>query len=393
MTKFVNQGFSRPAFGSAGIVAPPQNGAVEQYGRVVDVILNSSHPRYKEMGESQALYGIFYQPLLERAAADFDDQENYSLRFAYCKQNSLRQIPVRSEIVKLEESLAALGVEDRGSNVDRHKIYWTEIIPVWNHPHLNIYPDTVKLAARNELVDLGPDFQENVDIKPLQLNTGDVVLEGRHGQSLRFGGTKSDYNEITSEENNGKPYTILRNGQAPAEGDVCLEDVNKDDSSIYLVSDHKIPIVEASHKFAGAVKNPPLAKDYIGKQIVVNSDQVVVNAREHNMYLAAKEHLGGNAKTVSLDGEDYLGLDADKVYLGTHAQRELNPVLKGQETVDLLNEAFGTLRNFIEVLAKLPNEPYSWVAAAKTSANVAAISLKSTLARIQSLLSKKVYTE
>ena len=40
------------------------------YGRVVDVILDSTHPRYDSLGKSQALYGVFYQPIFEGAVED-----------------------------------------------------------------------------------------------------------------------------------------------------------------------------------------------------------------------------------------------------------------------------------------------------------------------------------
>jgi len=401
MPSFVNPGLRsythRSTIGSS--FGTGQSDAGEpMYGRVIDVVLDSTHPRYDSLGRSQALYGVFYQPLF---VGDVEDHEtDYNLRFAYCKQNSLRQIPIRNEIVQLEEGPAGAMIQERKDegfvhDVFQKKIYWTSIVPVWNHPHLNIYPDVVRFDnGFEEVADMGENFEENRDIKPLQLSPGDVVLEGRHGQSLRFGGTKSQNGTSFSEdENNGKPYTILRNGQAKAEGNVCIEDIDNDDASIYLVSDHRVPISEAKHKFAAAVKMPPLAKDYKGKQIVANSDQIVINARENNLELAAKEHLSGNAKTVSLDGEDYLGLDADNIYLGAHAQKKLNPVLKGQEAIDLLNDAFGVINTFLGTIGKAPSEPYSWVAVATLAAGVADTSLKSILARINSIKSSKVYTE
>lgn len=401
MPSFINlknsyTGLSRlsPAYseeGSGGSSNP-------MYGRVVDVVLDSTHPRYDSLGRSQALYGVFYQPLFENAVEDLEN--SYGVRFAYCKQNSLRQIPIRNEIVQLEVGPAGAQIQNRKDkgyelNVYQEKIYWTSIVPVWNHPHLNIYPDVNRYESGvKEAASIGSDFEENRDIKPLQLSPGDVVLEGRHGQSLRFGGTKSQNGTSFSEdESNGKPYTILRNGQAKAEGNVCIEDIDNDDASIYLVSDHRVPISEAKHKFAAAVKMPPLAKDYKGKQIVANSDQIVINARENNLELAAKEHLSGNAKTVSLDGEDYLGLDADSIYLGAGAQKKTEPVLKGQTTVTFLTHTFEILTGFLNQLKQAPSEPYSWVSVAALAAGAAESGLKGVLAGINDTKSSKVYTE
>lgn len=374
-----------------------QAGSTTVYGRVVDVILDSTHPRYKQLGGSQALYGVFYQPLFERAVEDME--ESFGIRFAYCKQGALRQIPVRTEIVQLETGPAGGGVQERtdegfNNNVYQEKVYWVSIVPIWNHPHLNVYPDTVRYQAGiEEVASLGDDFEENVAVKPVQLSAGDVILEGRHGQSLRFGGTKGLAGSLSDKTNNGYPYTILRNGQADTNSAVATENIDEDGASIYLVSNHNVPLTEANHKFAAALKPPKLEKDYKGKQIVANSDQIFINARKDNLELAAKEHASINAKTVSVDGENYLGLDATKVYLGSHAQKEQDPVLKGQVTVDFLKDVLTNLNNLLDLMGTTPAEPYVWTAAIKGAATVTQQSLKACLARIDSLKSKKVYTE
>ena len=368
------------------------------YGRVVDVILDSTHPRYDSLGKSQALYGVFYQPIFEGAVEDL--KNSYGTRFAYCKQNSLRQIPVRNEIVQLEVGPAGAQIQNRDDegykyNVYQEKVYWTAIVPVWNHPHLNIYPD-VNLYEQGieEATSLGDGFEENDSIRPLQLTSGDVVLEGRHGQSLRFGGSKytNGIEGLSTEESNGKPYTILRNGQADTEGNVCIEDINEDCASIYLTSDHSVPLLEANHKFAAARENIPLEKDYRGKQIVANADQVFVNARKDNLGLAAKQHLSVNAKSVSMDGEDYLGLDASKIYLGSDAKSEKNPVLKGQVTVEFLSEVLNNILKLLDVAGKV-DEPFVWVSKVAGMSEITKAALKGILAGIGNLKSEKVYTE
>ncbi len=105
MSSFVNPGgvsYIRPT--SFGLSEAGGQDNSSMFGRVVDVILDSTHPRYNSLGRSQALYGVFFQPLFTRAAEDVPDA--YNLRFAYCKQNALRQIPVRNEIVQIEEGPA-----------------------------------------------------------------------------------------------------------------------------------------------------------------------------------------------------------------------------------------------------------------------------------------------
>ena len=367
------------------------------YGRVVEVILDMSHKRVKSLGGTQALYGVFYQPLFVSTPEDLPYQ--YGTRFAYCGQQNFRQIPIKGEIVQLEHKLAAGSSESTfKSDGNVYRTYWTAIVPVWNHPHLNIYPDVIALEkSKSKQVSLGKDFKENADIKPLQLNDGDVTLEGRHGQSIRLGGTVSSLSPIATnkDNNNGKPYTIIRNGQKSTQGDTVYEDVNDDDSSIYLVSDHKVPITEANRKFKGAVKVPELTAKYQGKQIVENSDRIVINAREDNLVLAAKKHASVNADTVSIDGEQYVGLDAKKIYLGTYGQTEKEPVLKGQVTMDFLKELYQILYEWYSTNgAQLGSIGMTaWEKGAGVSTEAVAMKLKILYSRLSTLGSKKVFTE
>ena len=364
------------------------------YGRVVDVILDMSHEKIKSLGGTQALYGIFFQPLF---VATTEESPDYGDRFAYCGQQNFRQIPIKGEIVKIVYQAAGSVSETKfKSNGNVTRAYWTEIVPVWNHPHLNYYPDTVAMTKEHKQADFGKDFKENSDIKPLQLNAGDITIEGRHGQSLRFGGTSSDNSPLAKSDTNGKPYTILRNGQKSTQGDTVYEDVNDDDSSIYLVSDHKVPITEANRKFKGATKAPEATAKYQGKQIVANSDRIVINAREDNLTLAAKKHASINADTVSVDGEKYIGLDASKIYLGTKAQKENEPVLLGMTSIGHLRNFYTNLMTICQTTSAALGGAgmTAWEKGPGAAAFQSIVQLcNDRIGHLNKLLSRKVYTE
>lgn len=361
-----------------------------EFVRVTDVILSLDRPEVKLLGGNQALYGVFYQPLFVTAEEKFKSDVHW--RFAYCGLNTIRQIPIKGELVKVERRPAvASSEEDFNSDGDVEKLYWTGIVPVWNHPHLNIYPDTKALKGP---VDLGKNFKEDDAVKPLQLNEGDVVIEGRYGQSLRFGGTSSGMKSIAS-DSSGKPYTILRNGQGSANGDTCFEDVNNDDSSLYLVSDHKVPIREANRKYKGAKDVPTLAAQFKGKQAILNSDRVVLNARDDRLIMAAKDHASLNAKSVSIDGDNYVGIDAPEVFLGSGAKLKLEPVLKGTQSTTFLQNLCNILATWFQTtgatLAGSALTPWEISAAATTTTTAA--SINGLAATLNSLKSQKVYTE
>ena len=56
-------------------------------------------------------------------------------------------------------------------------------------------------------------FEEQDNINPLQPFPGDVLIEGRHANTIRLGGTKHEENPLVDDSNNGKPYNIIRIGQ------------------------------------------------------------------------------------------------------------------------------------------------------------------------------------
>ena len=96
-------------------------------------------------------------------------------------------------------------------------------------------------------------FKEIENIRPLQPYLGDLTLEGRYGNSIRFGSTinidpekggSHVPNNWSNEGEIGNPITIIRNGQTndtlKAGFEHILEDINGDDSSIYLCSNQQI---------------------------------------------------------------------------------------------------------------------------------------------------------
>ena len=90
-------------------------------------------------------------------------------------------------------------------------------------------------------------FKEIYNIRPLQPYLGDITLEGRYGNSIRFGSTISGsdvQNDWSNEGDPGNPITIISNGQTEdigkAVSDHILENINGDNSSIYLCSNQKI---------------------------------------------------------------------------------------------------------------------------------------------------------
>ena len=149
--------------------------------------------------------------------------------------------------------------------------YYLPNVNIWGHQHNNALPDmshhleegdnTLSGFSTSEghivrtpeedpsvEVSLGEYFKENINLKPLLPFEGDTIVEGRFGNSIRFGSTTKEAKDKTAYSttgNTGDPITIFRNGQHIEEDDNgwehTIENINKDHSSIYLTSNQVLP--------------------------------------------------------------------------------------------------------------------------------------------------------
>ena len=190
---------------------------------------------------------------------------------------SIRTLPLVNEIVFVIQGPSRNRV--LGGDPQSNIFYYTNSIPIWNSTDVNALPSSVTSGDANtnsntlqdvqsgipnnpnnpkEGAQLGEVFKDRGDVKNLYPQEGDVIFEGRFGNSLRFGATgkfNEDFSQFdvnpqnpwSQNGNQGDPITILRNGQTKdaLKFDVwqpIFEDINNDDSSIYLTSQQNIPL-------------------------------------------------------------------------------------------------------------------------------------------------------
>lgn len=362
------------------------NGSALSYGRVIDVIIDAFHPQYEDFGSSLALNGVFYRELNEGTSED----EEGALKFAYAGVSEFKKIPLKNEIVELIQAPA----EERDNNSFAAKTYWTRIVPVWNHPNHNVFPDVLQFPEQEDNPDFGENFEAKEHVAPIQAFPGDVIMEGRHGNSIRLGGTKHDTN-IFTDGNNSEPFTIISNGQAePGSGDEpIVEDINEDPASIYMGSDHKFELTQANEKRDAFEEAPDTADSYQGSQIILNSGRLYFNAKEDSAFISATEAIGLNSQYIGIDGEKYIGLDAEKIYLGTDAFSESEPVLLGQITIDWLDDYLSQFETIVKGMATMPPAPPAAIAKMIATANSVLPIIPQIRNLLKQLLSKKVFTE
>ena len=229
--------------------------------RVIDIILDINHPRAEEFGGYDSIGTIFYTAL---------DDNDTNMRSkdspsAFPLFTHLKHYPLINEIVLI------ISTNNTSIYSGKEKDdYYLPQINMWRHPHHNALPTLKDITKEESVINdykstenglvrrvedgstetrLGNYFDEQVNIKPLLSYEGDMILEGRFGNSIRFGSTNksneiSDPNSWSDLGNTGDPITIIRNGQ-PDNLDnkgwlPTVENINGDASSIYLTSNQKI---------------------------------------------------------------------------------------------------------------------------------------------------------
>ena len=355
-----------------------------QYGRVVHIILSIDDPKCKD---ASMINGVFYR--IPGKGANEDTTEG--LAFAYQGNVNMRVIPMEGEIVEIQSKPAA----GEGAKAGLGTKYWTGIIPIWNHPHHNAAPDTKQPDWKGNLL---AGTQEQATINPLQANPGDTLFEGRLGQSIRFGGNKGEVPGIVDDSNNGKPIIVISNGQIVTTNgnDLIQEDVDKDFNSIYLVSDHKLPLTSVNKKRDSYNEVPPASNQYKGNQVVINGGRLYFNAKEESAFISAKNSIGLNANTLNFDAADYFCVDAKTIYLGKKArtsggvQRE--PIILGKQLENWLAILLSSLDAVASAMtsASALGIPVTQLNSTGPSLKASVQSLRTQIKRFQS---KKVFTE
>ena len=191
-------------------------------------------------------------------------------------------------------------------------------------------------------VSLGPTFKQNSDVKILQPYQGDIIHEGRWGNSIRFGSTVKDgkpKNNWSDEGKDGDPITIIRNGQWDDGKDAwipSIENINEDSSSIYLTSTQQIPIETINNEFTSYNTAPDKPDTYKGSQVILSSNRLVFNAKKDSVLISGEKSvfLGGNGSLNFNAGENVV-IECNDIKLGNKNADE--PIILGNKFLDDLS--------------------------------------------------------
>ena len=384
--------------------------------RVISIILDETHWRFEELGGWSAL-GVIEYDFINNPSNN--NSEEFIYPIAYPINSNVKNFPLINEIVYLTPIPGILGETKK-------KQYYNNIVGIWNHPHHNAYPfdDTInntlsddmsndytlnekgglirKVTDNSTSIYLGKTFEECLDIHPLLPLEGDVIHEGRWGNSLRFSSTVPSYynfRDFGNLENNwsetgesGDPITILRNGQGSQspEGWIPItEDINNDDSSIYLTSTQEIKLEASSQNYESYTNQlniPDPINKYNKSQILLNSGRLVFNSTKDHILLSSKNSINLNAvNSVNIDAFSFI-VDANQIHLG-NARLAIEPLVLGKRTVDFLQSLLTIIQKLNDALKDASTPPcVVGVPGTLTDVNAAALYVAEDIIALQKQL-------
>jgi len=377
-------------------------------GRVISIVLDEAHPRFKEFGEWNGLGTIEFD------LVDSPTPPNQLYPTARPLDPSVKSFPLINEIVYI----LALPNTNIGKFTSTKTNYYINTVGIWNHPHHNAFPQNSNILPPSQQKDyvqtqlgsvrrvtdqsteifLGATFVERGNIHPLLPFEGDKIIEGRWGNSIRLGSTvKNTPNNWSSIGTDGDPITIIRNGQGNQtdEGWIpTIENINNDDTSIYFTSTQKIPLKASSiNDYFSYTSNPPAKpNEYAGKQIILNSGRLVFNTTEDHLLLSSIKSINLNAvESINFDTTGPVILQAGEVYLGSKSATE--SVLLGNSTIDLLRTLLIQLADLTNTLSLQMGVPLGVpLAPTNTVAALTTITINNVINQLEGLKSNSVKT-
>lgn len=262
-----------------------------------------------------------YTTLLEIYSSDSDTNRVYAKPYSL---NGPVQVPVCGEHVIVFKSYSA------DNNSDTGVIQWYYIpmpIALSSGINNNMLPG---ISSEENQAD-----ENHVDksISPLQNFPGDVTIQGRWGNSIRFGSTTTNQdisvNSTWVEGDNGDPIIILSNTKTnKPDKEFVVEDITSDYSSLWLTSTQRLTTLNLNIN--------PLKSDIkkYKSQFVGVGDRVILQS---------------TSDIVGLDSPTAIELRAPEIVIGSSKNKE--GILHSRQVID----AILTLRSMIMFGLKGPS--------------------------------------
>jgi hypothetical protein len=227
--------------------------------RVYDIILDETHPFFSKTLEGQFdptyIGAIFWAEIGTKEGNKDIDPLNLNIAKPHFSATNI--LPLKNEIVTLTLAPSSNHYSKTGGYSNHAEYYYFPSVNVWGNAGYNPLPREADLksptvnpgqvATPTNLeedfnLELGTYIDENkvASTKKMLPFEGDMLFEGRFGNSIRFGSsTPQGKNSWSENDSEGDPIIVISNGQS-GDDEMVIENINEDASSIYMLSNQNV---------------------------------------------------------------------------------------------------------------------------------------------------------
>jgi hypothetical protein len=264
---------------------------------------------------------------IDPASADSNTDQLFALKVKSCSgyfnqkpfivkpsDINIKKIPLVGELVLIYKTFNQVSTSIKR----RESWYYLTTVDLQSSIHANLLPGLAGGKSQEEIDTTKPGKTFNFKVtSPLQPYEGDILVEGRWGNSIRFGstvdltGNQRNYSNIVpwrGGADQGDPIIVLSNGRSSKPNkQFVAEDIQSDASSLYLTSTQKVPGLILGTQ---SEKNPltcygPNESQFAKSQLIGVADRIVLKSKTDITVIDSPK-----AIVLNTSGEVKLGSDS-----------------------------------------------------------------------------------
>lgn len=245
-------------------------------GEVVDFPIGNNVDTYSaELVNNK--YAVYVQ------TRDSDSRSKLLLARPY--NINISHIPIIGEHVLLIKLLHEASTTQK----TRYQWYYLPPYPL----HSNINENALNINVISDSENIGSDEFTPKKTPTLQLTEGDIALQGRYGNTIRLGSMIKNSSLWTG--NNTDPIIILRNSRSDNTNTFSIENIEEDDSSLYLTSTQQVNSIKLAKKLS-------TTSTWTGSQFIGSAGRIILQSK---------------SDSIILDSRKKVVINTDKFLLGT----------------------------------------------------------------------------
>ena len=325
-------------------------------GVVVEAVHSEESLAYKGQ---ESINTILAKPHISNKTQKQKSRLDESNRY-YPLLRTMHDIPSKGDPVllctfgRIQYYLGPLNTMENNPTWNDDPSYKPEIVPQFNKPpsmgkklsERDLRGESINFNKNRLFTRLSKKRKEDLDYgKAVFETTGDTVIEGRHGNSLRIG-SRSDkpYIFISNDRDagnnvetlgDGSIISITSNGSLQQHFNLYNIDTGQLDENetpivtpingFTLASDLVVPPEEAPNRFMGSLvssvnnnqDSQELIYNYNNNQMLLHSDRITINSKLDDIFLSSNKDIHiGTKRHLTISTSNNLFIESDGVNIG-----------------------------------------------------------------------------